>query len=87
MTQTITITGYFEGGCCGHCGRELRHCVQTDTGTFGAACFGKTITKPRSYRGKSYRLSTGAVIALAKAARHPDWNLIDSLNFAFEAAA
>src|SRR6185437_15820462 len=68
-TTTINITGYFEGGCCGHCGRELRYCVQTDAGTFGAACFSKTITKPRTYRGKSYRLSTDAVISLAKTAR------------------
>jgi hypothetical protein len=82
MTNTISITGYFEGGCCMHCGRELRHCVQTDAGTFGAACFGKQITKPRIYRGKAYRLSTDAVISLARTAHN-----LTSDQLAFERVA
>ena len=86
VTTQISVTGYFEGGCCCHCGRELRHCVQTDAGTFGAACFGNKITKPRTYKGKSYRLSTDAVISLAKMARDPARNGIGSQQLTFEAA-
>jgi hypothetical protein len=81
MAQRITITGYFQTGCCMHCGRELLHCVQTDAGTFGAACFGKRVTKPRTYRGKAYRLSTDAVISLARTAHR-----LTSEQLAFEAA-
>ena len=88
MTQatTISVTGYFEGGCCMHCSRELRHCVQTDAGTFGAACFSNKITKARTYKGKSYRLSTDAVIGLAKMARDPARNGIGPQQLTFEAA-
>lgn len=81
---TITITGYFEGGCCCHCGRELRHCVQTDAGTFGARCFGAKVTKPRVYNGKPYRLSTEAVISLAKMARNPMRNGLQAHHLEFE---
>jgi len=86
QTSTISVTGYFEGGCCMHCGRELRHCVQTDAGTFGAACFSNTITKPLSHRGKSYRLTTSALIDLAKKARNPARFGLYSHNLEFEAA-
>jgi len=85
-TATINITGYFEDGCCGHCGRELRHCVQTDAGTFGAACFDKVVTKPRTYRGKSYRLGAAAVISLAKMARNAAHYNLTADQFSFEAA-
>lgn len=68
----IKVTGYFQRGyeCC-HCGRELKHCVATDRGIFGAACFANKITAPRVYEGRKYRLSTDAVISLAKMARDP----------------
>lgn len=82
----ITVTGYFQGGECVHCGRELKHCVVTDAGIFGAACFGNKMTKPRTYNGKSYRLSTDAVISLAKMARNPERNGIGAYQLTFEAA-
>jgi hypothetical protein len=89
MTNTapITVTGYFEGGSCGCCGRELRHCVQTDAGTFGARCFAVKVTKPRIYAGKPYRLSTDAVISLAKQARNPVRFGLQAHHLSFEAAA
>lgn len=87
MTTTqINVIGYFEGGACGCCGRELRHCVQTDAGTYGARCFAVKVTKPRTYSGKPYRLSTDAVISLAKQARNPARFGLQSHHLAFEAA-
>lgn len=86
MSDKITITGYFQGGECKHCGRELRHCIVTDSGIFGARCFGATLTKPRTYGGKPYRLSTDAVISLAKMARNPARNGIGPYQLTFEAA-
>lgn len=86
MTNTINITGYFEGGECAHCSRELRHCVATDAGVFGARCFAAKVTKPRTYAGKAYRLSTDAVISLAKMARNPARNGIGPQHLTFEAA-
>ena len=83
----INITGYFQGGCCMHCGRELLHCVQTDAGTFGARCFAAKVTKPVQYRGKAIRLSTDAVISLAKQARNPARFGLQPHHLAFEAAA
>lgn len=86
MTQ-IVVTGYWQGGECSHCGRELRHCVVTDGGVFGAACFGQQITKPRLYKGKPYRLSTEAVICLAKMARDPQRRGVSAHDLTFEVAA
>lgn len=84
--NTICVTGYFQGGECIHCGRELKHCVVTDAGIYGAACFANQATKPRVYNGKKYRLSTDAVISLAKMARNPDRNGIGPYQLTFEAA-
>ena len=86
MTNLICITGYFEGGECSHCARELRHCVVTDAGVFGARCFGAKVTKPQVYRGKAYRLSTDAVISLAKMARDPARHGVGPAQLNFEAA-
>ncbi|MBU6189476.1 MAG: hypothetical protein KGR68_09170 [Betaproteobacteria bacterium] len=88
MTQTpaIIVTGYSKGGCCMHCGRELLHCVQTDAGVFGARCFAAKVTAPRSYRGKSYRLSTDAVLDLAKRAHNPAHYGISAEALTFQAA-
>lgn len=87
MTTTIRITGYYRDGyeCC-HCGRELKHCIATDRGVFGAACFSNKITKPRVYNGRKYRLSTDAVISLAKMARNPERNGIGPYQLTFECA-
>ena len=87
MTNAITVTGYYEGGECSHCARELRHCVVTDHGVFGARCFGQQVTAPRMYRGKAYRLSADAVISLAKMARDPARHGIGSAQLTFEAGA
>jgi len=84
-TNLICITGYTEGGECSHCGRELRHCVVTDSGVFGARCFGNQVTKPLTYQGKAYRLSTDAVISLAKMARNPARNGIGPHQLTFQA--
>lgn len=86
-TAPITVTGYTQGGCCMHCGRELLHCVQTDAGVFGARCFAAKVTAPRSYRGKSYRLSTDAVLDLAKKAHNPGRYSIPAEALTFQAAA
>lgn len=86
-SNQINITGYFEGGACGCCGRELRHCVQTDAGTYGARCFAVKVTKPVIYRGKAVRLSTDAVISLAKQARSPARFGLQPHHFSFERAA
>jgi hypothetical protein len=88
MTTTqIQVTGYFQGGSCGCCGRDLLHCVQTDAGTFGARCFAVKVTKPRQHRGKAFRLSTDAVISLAKQARSPARFGLQAHHLTFEAAA
>lgn len=84
MANTLQITGYLQGGECKHCGRELRHCIVTTSGIFGARCFGNAITKPRTYNGKPYRLSTDAVISLAKMARDPARHGIGSYQLTFE---
>lgn len=86
MDDQISITGYFQGGECKHCGRELRHCVVTSAGVFGARCFGQQVTKPKIYMGKPYRLSASAVIDLAKMARNPARHGIASHHLSFEAA-
>ncbi len=86
MTDKITITGYFQGGECKHCGRELRHCVVTDWGVFGARCFGQHVTKPQTYMGRSYRLSADAVVSLARMARNPKRHGIGPYQLTFEAA-
>ena len=86
MTNLICITGYTEGGECSHCSRELRHCIMTDAGVFGARCFSAQVTKPRTYAGKAYRLSTDAVVSLAKMARNPTRNGIGPNQLTFEAA-
>lgn len=83
----ITVTGYSNNGCCMHCGRELLHCVQTDAGVFGAQCFAAKVTAPRTYRGKTYRLSTGALLDLAKKAHNPAWYSIPAEALTFQAAA
>lgn len=86
MADKICIAGYHQGGECSHCGRELKHCVVTDAGIIGAACFANKITKPCVYNGKKYRLSTNAVISLAKMARDPARYGIGSYQLTFEAA-
>lgn len=86
MTNLICVTGYYEGGECVHCGRELRHCIVTDSGVFGARCFANQVTKPRRYNGKAYRLSTDAVISLARMARNPARHGIGPEALTFEAA-
>ena len=86
MTNMICITGYTEGGECTHCGRELRHCIMTDVGIFGARCFAVQATKPQNYRGKTYRFSADAVISLAKMARNPARYGISPQQLTFEAA-
>ena len=86
MAQKITITGYYQGGECCHCGRELRHCVVTDSGVFGARCFGQQVTEPLTYGSKKYRLSADAVISLAKMARSPARHGIGSHQLTFTAA-
>ena len=84
---TITITGYHCFGYeCSHCGRELKHCVATDAGVFGAACFANKLTKPRVYNGRKFRLSTDAVVSLAKMARDPARHGIGAYQLTFEAA-
>lgn len=72
MTDTIVVTGYLRGGECAHCGRELKHVIVTDCGQFGAACMANKLTQPRVYQGRKYRLSTDAMISLAKQARDPE---------------
>lgn len=65
----IWITGYEQDGYCEHCGRPLKHCIRLSDGRIvGATCFDKTLTAPRQYRGKSYRLGTTGIIRLAKIA-------------------
>lgn len=86
MTNKICITGYTQGGECTHCGRELKHCVHTDSGVFGARCFANTVTKPLTYNNKKYRLSTDAVISLAKMARDPKRHGIGPYQLTFETA-
>jgi hypothetical protein len=88
MTSTnfICVTGYLEGGECAHCGRELRHCIVTDAGMFGARCFAVKVTKPKVYCGKKFRLSTDAVISLARMARDPVRHNLSSASLTFEAA-
>ena len=87
MADTVKITGYYQGGECKHCGRELRHCIVTDAGVFGARCFGATLTEPRTYGGKRYRLSTDAVISLAKMARDPKRHGVGDYQLTFRWAA
>lgn len=87
MANLICITGYIRDGYeCSHCGRELKHCVVTDSGIFGAACFANKLTKPRAYNGKKYRLSTDAVISLAKMARDSARHGVGPQQLTFEAA-
>lgn len=86
MTDRIQVTGYFEGGECLHCGRELRHCIVTDAGIYGARCFANQVTKPQTYNGKAYRLSTDAVISLARMARDPARHGIGAAQLTFFAA-
>jgi hypothetical protein len=87
MTDTITITGYHRFGYeCAHCGRELKHCIATDRGIFGAACLANKLTKPCTYMGRKYRLSTDAVISLAKMARDPARHGVGPRQLTFEAA-
>jgi hypothetical protein len=66
---TITIVGYEQEGHCDHCGRALKHCIRLDNGSVvGATCFDKTLTKPRIYRGKPYRVGSENIIRYAKIA-------------------
>jgi hypothetical protein len=86
MANLICVTGYYQDGDCSHCGRELRHCIVTDAGVFGARCFANTVTKPQTYNGKAFRLSTDAVISLARMARDPARHGIGARALTFEAA-
>jgi hypothetical protein len=85
-TNLICVTGYVEGGECAHCSRELRHCIVTDAGMFGARCFTAKVTKPQIHRGKAFRLSTDAVISLARMARNPVKFGVSAAALTFEAA-
>lgn len=82
----ICITGYGQDSDCMCCGRALRHVIQTDAGSFGASCFIKRITRPQTYRGKPNRLSTDAVIYLAKRAHNPTRFQIPTAALIFETA-
>lgn len=83
--ETIRVTGYHRGGYeCGHCGRELLHCIATDRGVFGAACLSQTMTRPQKYMGRSFRLSTSAMISLARMARDPARNGVSAQALTFE---
>ena len=84
-SRMICLTGYHQGGECAHCGRELKHCVETDAGIVGAACFVK-LTKAPTYQGRKYRLTTDAVISLAKNARSAKFCADYGRNLIFEAA-
>lgn len=85
-TKMICVSGYYQGGECTHCGRELKHCVVTDHGVFGAACFVNKVAKPKTYNGKKYRLGTDSIISLAKMARDPARHGIGSHQLTFEQA-
>lgn len=67
MNQTIAIVDYEQNGNCEHCGRVLKHCIRISDGRIvGATCFDKIITKPRTYRGKKYRIGAENVIRYAR---------------------
>jgi hypothetical protein len=67
--EYLKIVGYEHSCKCTHCGRKLRHGIKISTGYIvGATCFSKTLTKPITYRGKSYRLTEEIIIRYAKIA-------------------
>ncbi|WP_213156483.1 hypothetical protein, partial [Pseudomonas aeruginosa] len=66
MSQ-ISIVGYESDCNCEHCGRALKHGVRLSDGRLvGATCLDKKLTKPRQYKGKSFRFGAEHIIKIAK---------------------
>ena len=86
---SIAITGYEKECNCEHCGRPLVHGIRISDGrVVGASCFNNTLTCPRIYNGKPYRIGEANVIRYAKAAERGHLRVlgISSHMLTFEAA-
>lgn len=78
----ITINGYESNCICEHCGRKLTHGIKMEQDGFiktvGAACFLNDITRPQTYNGKEYKLSTKEIINKAKWLECKTWEWLVS---------
>lgn len=64
---TLTIVGYEKECNCEHCGRVLKHGIRISDGrVVGAQCLNQSMTKPKVYQGKSYRIGSELIIRAAK---------------------
>ncbi len=64
---TLTIVGYETECNCEHCGRALKHGIRISDGRIvGAQCLDKSLTKAKTYQGKSYRIGAELIIRAAK---------------------
>lgn len=65
--MNIQIIGYEKDCNCEHCGRSLKHGIRINDGRIvGAQCLDKSLTKPKNYQGKNYRIGSELIIRAAK---------------------